>query len=190
LSLKKQRWEVRLVGQGGQGLALAGIILAEAAVRDGKNAVMNHTYGAQKRGGPSQADVVISEEEIDYPKVLDADLLVIFSEAAFDEYHHQLGNHGLLIFDSSQIRRALAKHDRVILMPFADISHQATGSGLSANMVALGFMVELTKLVSHRALAGALRKHSPKSHLQANQAAIEMGTQRAKSIKYRHDWNY
>ncbi|MCK4722735.1 MAG: 2-oxoacid:acceptor oxidoreductase family protein, partial [Dehalococcoidia bacterium] len=67
--MKKQRWEVRLVGQGGQGVALAGIILAEAAVRDGKNAVMNHTYGAQKRGGPSQADVVISGEEIDYPKV-------------------------------------------------------------------------------------------------------------------------
>lgn len=188
--MKKQRWEVRLVGQGGQGVALDGIILAEAAVRDGKNTVMNHIYGAQKRGGPSQADMIMSGEEIDYPKVLDADLLVIFSESAFDEYHHQLGNHGLLVFDSSQIKRALAKHDRVIPIPFADISHQATGSSLSANMVALGFVVELTKLVSHRALAGAVRKHSPKGRLQANQTAMEKGTQRAESIKYRHDWNY
>ena len=188
--MKKQRWEVRLVGQGGQGVALAGIILAEAAVRDGKNAVVNHTYGAQKRGGPSQADVIISGEEIDYPKVLDADMLVIFSEEAFNEYHHQLGNHGLLIFDCSQIKRAVAKHDRVIPIPFADISHQATGSSLSANMVALGFVVELTKLVSSRALAGAVRKHSPKGRLQANQSALEKGIQMAQSIKDRHDWNH
>jgi len=188
--LKRRRWEVRLVGQGGQGIALAGIILAEAAVRDGKNAVMNHTYGAQKRGGPSQADVVISGEEIDYPKVLDTDLLVIFSEAAFDEYHHQLGSHGSLIVDCSQIKRALAECDRVIPIPFADISQQATGSSLSANMVALGFVAELTKLVSRRSLVRAVSKHSPKGVLQANQTALERGIQMAESIKDRHDWNY
>jgi len=187
--LKKRRWEVRLVGQGGQGLALAGITLAEAAVRDGKNAIMNHIYGAQKRGGPSQADVVISQEEIDYPKVLDADLLVIFSEAAFDEYRHQLGSHGSIVFDNSQIKRALAECDRVIPIPFADISQQVTGSSLSANMVALGFIVELTKLVSHISLVRAVNKRSPKGGLEANQTALEKGIEMAISIKFGRNWD-
>jgi 2-oxoglutarate ferredoxin oxidoreductase subunit gamma len=188
--LKRRHWEVRLVGQGGQGLALAGTILAEAAVRDGKNTVMTHSYGAQRRGGPSRADVVISNEKIDYPKVLVADVLVIFSEAAFDQYHHQLASDGFLIVDSSQAKGALVEGTRNIPIPFADIAQQATGSNISANMVALGFVAELTKLVSRRALVGAVRKHSPKDGLQANQTALQRGIQMAKSVKRGENWGH
>ncbi|MFQ5925744.1 MAG: 2-oxoacid:acceptor oxidoreductase family protein [Dehalococcoidia bacterium] len=180
--MKRRRWEVRMAGQGGQGLGLAGIILAEAAVRDGKNAVMTHFYGAQQRGGPSRADVVISNEKIDYPQVLDADVLVIFSEVAFDRYHHQLASDGFLLVDSSQAKGALVEGAKSIPIPFADIAQQVTGSSISANLVALGFVVELTKLVSRRALVGAVRKHSPEDSLQANQTALERGIQIAGSI--------
>lgn len=188
--MKRRRWEVRLAGHGGQGLGLAGIILAEAAVRDGKNAVMTHSYGAQQRGGPSRADVVISNEKIDYPQVLDADVLVIFCEAAFDRYHRELASDGFLVVDSSQAKRSLVEGARSIPLPFADIAQQVTGSSISANMVALGFVAELTKLVSRRALVGAVRKHSPRDGLQANQTALERGIQIAKSIKSGENWGH
>ena len=65
-----ERCEIRLAGTGGQGAILAGILLAEAAIRDGKNVVQSQSYGPEARGGASRAEVVISDDEIYYPKVI------------------------------------------------------------------------------------------------------------------------
>ena len=71
------RYEIRLSGEGGQGIVLAGVILAEAAaIYDGKNATQTQVYGPESRGGASKAEVIISDEEIDYPKAMSVDLLL------------------------------------------------------------------------------------------------------------------
>ncbi|MDY6917190.1 MAG: 2-oxoacid:acceptor oxidoreductase family protein [Chloroflexota bacterium] len=181
--MKNKRWEVRLVGQGGQGLGLAGTVLAEAAIEDGNNAVINHFFGAQKRGGPSQADVIISTDEIDYPKVLQPDVLVIFSEEAFEECHQHLPEHGLVVVDTSHVRRALGGFPLVTAVPLSKLSEEATGSSLSANIVALGLVAERTKMVSRRALSQALRKLSPAGGLHANQTALKRGMEIAESLR-------
>ena len=63
-----QRYELRFSGSGGQGMILAGIIMAEAAaIYDGKQAVQSQSYGPESRGGASRSEVIISNEEIDYP---------------------------------------------------------------------------------------------------------------------------
>ena len=65
------RTEIRLAGEGGQGMILAGIILAEAAaIYDGKNAVQSQSYGPEARGGASKSEVIIASEEIDFPEVI------------------------------------------------------------------------------------------------------------------------
>ena len=80
------RYEIRLSGSGGQGLVLAGIILAEAAgIYEGKNVVQTVSYGPAARGGTSRADVVISDEEIDYPKAMGLDILLAMNQMACDE---------------------------------------------------------------------------------------------------------
>ncbi|HHV17889.1 MAG TPA: 2-oxoacid:ferredoxin oxidoreductase subunit gamma, partial [Thermoanaerobacterales bacterium] len=61
-----ERTEIRLSGSGGQGLILAGIILAEATILDGKNAVQSQSYGPEARGGASRAEIIISNASIDY----------------------------------------------------------------------------------------------------------------------------
>ena len=75
-----KRWEIRLSGTGGQGLILAGIILAEAAIIDGFNAVQSQSYGPEARGGASKAEVIISDEEINYPKIGNAGILLAMSQ--------------------------------------------------------------------------------------------------------------
>ena len=73
------RYEIRLSGEGGQGLVLAGKILAEAAaIYDDKNATQSQSYGPEARGGASRSEVIISDEEIDYPVVF-----VDFAVSAF-----------------------------------------------------------------------------------------------------------
>jgi len=181
--VKGRRWEVKLAGVGGQGLALAGLVLADAAVRDGKHTVMTHAYGAQQRGGPSEADVIISDEQIDYPKVIEADVLVLFGEEAYEKHHRRLPRNGLVMVDTSEMTRSLGGNARVLSVPFASISEEVTGSSISGNMVALGFVAELTKLVSRRSLMRALRRMSRREDLAAMQAAMERGIDVARSTK-------
>ena len=82
-----KRTEIRLAGEGGQGMILAGIILAEAAAMyDDKYAVQTQSYGPEARGGASKAEVIIDSGEIDYPEVINADVLVALSQEACDKY--------------------------------------------------------------------------------------------------------
>jgi Pyruvate/2-oxoacid:ferredoxin oxidoreductase gamma subunit len=94
------RVEFRLSGSGGQGLLLAGIVLAEAAILDDKNAVQTQSYGPEARGGASKAEVVVSDEEIDYPKAVDPDYLLALTPESYRTYGPLMGK-GLIIVDSS-----------------------------------------------------------------------------------------
>ncbi len=75
--------QIRFGGVGGQGMVLAGRLLGKAAALfDGKEAVCTQTYGPEARGGASRADVVISDSPIDYPFVVEADVLAVFLQEA------------------------------------------------------------------------------------------------------------
>ena len=80
------RTEVRFAGFGGQGILFAGITLGRAAcLYGGKQATQTQSYGTEARGGASRCDVVIDEEEVDYPGVTSPDILVAFSQEAYDK---------------------------------------------------------------------------------------------------------
>lgn len=79
-----KRTEIRLAGEGGQGMILAGIILAEAAaIYDGKQATQTQSYGPEARGGASRSEVVISDDEIDHPEVLEPNIVIALSQEAY-----------------------------------------------------------------------------------------------------------
>jgi 2-oxoglutarate ferredoxin oxidoreductase subunit gamma len=98
------RLEVRFGGTGGQGVILAGIILAEAAALfEEKEAVQSQAYGPEARGGASKSEVIISTEDIDYPKVLTPDIYIVYSEEAYKKYIDELKSGGTLIYDTYYI---------------------------------------------------------------------------------------
>ena len=81
------RTEIRIGGFGGQGVILAGIILGKAAsLFDEKEAVQTQSYGPEARGGASKCEVVISDSEVDYPKVQSPDILIAMSNEALIKY--------------------------------------------------------------------------------------------------------
>ncbi|MHA2407813.1 MAG: 2-oxoacid:acceptor oxidoreductase family protein [Candidatus Ranarchaeia archaeon] len=82
-----QRTEIRFAGTGGQGMISVAIILGEAiSLYDWKHAVQTQSYGPESRGTAARADVVVSENRIDYPKVSNPDILVIMSQGAWEKY--------------------------------------------------------------------------------------------------------
>ena len=174
-----QRFEIQLAGEGGQGLILAGVILAEAAaVHDGKHVAQTQSYGPEARGGASGSEVVISDEEIDYPKVIESDVLLAMSQKACDEYFHHVKSDGLLIVDSVHVDRVPTT--RALRVPLSQIAEEATGRRITANIVALGFIVGLTGVVSTEAVEAAVAARAPKGTLELNLAALRAGLDAAR----------
>src|SRR4030042_4909584 len=96
------RYEIRLGGSGGQGIILMGIILAEAiGIYEGKSVAQTQSYGPEARGGSSKSEVVISDEEIDYPKAMKPDLLLAMNQKSCDDFYPDLKPDGMLIVDST-----------------------------------------------------------------------------------------
>ena len=181
---ENSRTEIRLAGEGGQGMILAGIVLAEAAaIYDGKNAIQTQSYGPEARGGASKAEVIIGEGEIDYPKVISADVLVVMSQEACDKYASALKKDGLLIVDEEKVGRVPTT--RAIKAPITRLAVETTGKTITANVVALGVLVGLTQIVSREAIEKAVAARAPKGTEDMNRAALAAGFAAAEQLSGR-----
>jgi len=169
------RIEIRLSGSGGQGLILGGIILAEAAIQDGNNAIQSQSYGPEARGGASKAEVIISDEEIDFPKVEEADVLLAMTEIAYKKYIKGLKKDGILIADSSINIGTENKPYRVLHVPIIGTAQEKLGKAMVANIVALGVIQQLTEVVSKESLEAAVLNRVPKGTEELNRTALSEG---------------
>ncbi len=168
-----KQYEIRLAGTGGQGAILAGILLAEAAIQDGKNVVQTQSYGPEARGGASRAEVIISDSEIHYPKVTDADITLCMGQEACDRYGCQMRKDGLLILDSDHVTRAPTT--RAVHAPLTSTALEVTGREIVANVVGLGVLVGLTGIVSREALEKAVQGRAPRGTEEINLKALAAG---------------
>ena len=167
------RVEFRLSGSGGQGLLLAGIVLAEAAIIDGKNAVQTQSYGPEARGGSSKAEVVISDDDIDYPTATDPDFLLALTADAYKTYAPLVKN-GLVITDSSVALDASIKA-RTLALPILSTAAEEVGKKVTANIVALGVLGGLSKVAGREALRKAVLARVPKGTEDLNLKALDAG---------------
>lgn len=169
------RYEIRLAGAGGQGLLLAGLMLAEAAaIYDNKNAVQSQSYGPEARGGMSRSELIISDDEIDYPKVQEPNILLAMTQESADRYSCDVRKDAIIIVDSSHVERKPAV-GRVFSVPITAIAKEVTGAPLAASVVALGVIAGLTGVVSQRALLAAVQARAPRGTREKNKAALEAG---------------
>jgi 2-oxoglutarate ferredoxin oxidoreductase subunit gamma len=171
------RVEFRLSGSGGQGLLLAGITLAEAAIHAGKNAVQTQSYGPEARGGSSKAEVVISDEEIDYPKATDPDFLLALTNDAYKTYGPLMVK-GLIITDTSVTLDPAIKA-RTVALPILSSAAEKVGKKVVANMVALGVLGGLSGVASREVLKKAVVARVPKGTDELNVKALEVGLELA-----------
>jgi len=177
----QDRFEIRLSGSGGQGLILAGVMLAQAiGTIDGKNVVQSQSYGPEARGGASRADVVISNDEIYYPKTMKLDLLLALTQEACDTYYHDLKENGILIIDSLMVTQPPTP--RYYGFPFVDLARHEIGVAMVANVISLGAICELTGIVSKKGLTEVVKMRAPKGTEEKNLKALELGFKIAKDV--------
>jgi len=168
--------QLRLSGTGGQGLILAGIILAEAALMDGKLAVQSQSYGPEARGGSSKSEVIISEATIHYPKITVPNVVLAMSQQACQKYTVDLPADGILITDSLFVQNLPDKQfKKVYELPITHTAQDALGKALFANIIALGDIVKITGVVSIEALTKAVLARVPKGTEAINEKALKLG---------------
>ncbi len=178
------RYEIRLSGEGGQGLVLAGKILAEAAaIYDDKNATQSQSYGPEARGGASRSDVIISDEEIDYPKALNIDLLLALTQESCNRYTRDLKDDGILLVDSEAVRDVPQGNFKIFNLPMVEIAKNEIGKAMVANIVALGIIASLIKIISEDAIESAILARVPKGTENMNLKAFKIGLERGEALQ-------
>ncbi len=178
------RYEIRFSGAGGQGLILAGVIMAEAAsIYQGIQAVQSQSYGPEARGGASKSEVIISDDIIDYPKVTKCDALLALTQEACDKYSHDLKEGGILLIDSDLVLRQPPGNFKVVKFNITNTAKNEVGREIVTNIVALGAMVALTGVVSKENAEKAVLSRVPEAFLELNKKAFNIGYEKAIAAK-------
>lgn len=179
IDLPRPRMEVRLAGSGGQGLILAGLVLAEAAgLHDGREVAMAQSYGPEARGGASRAEVIISDQPIDYPLCERVDILLALTQEAADTYSWDLRPDAWILVDSDLVTHPPTS--RALAVPFTAAARDRLGKIMVANVIALGALAEATGLVRRTSLEKALLKRVPTGTEALNRKALAMGAKLAR----------
>jgi 2-oxoglutarate ferredoxin oxidoreductase subunit gamma len=170
-----KRIEIRISGLGGQGVVLAGQILGKAAVYDGKNAVQTQSYGAEARGSSAKSEVIISDSKIGFPMVRKCDILVALSQEAVDRNIKDLKEDGVLLVDDGIVKVLPETKARIFKLPASQIAETSFKDKLYANIVILGALTKLTKVVSEESMKQAIADSVPKKVANRNLQAYSKG---------------
>lgn len=163
-------------GSGGQGVVTAAIILSEAAVlHDGLNAVQTQAYGPAARGGATRADVIISDDKINYPMVVQPNILVCLTQESYNQYAQIIRPGGLLITDMRFVKIERKVDARQRELPIYEKVMEAIGNPVVFNIAMLGALISLEPLVSKEAVLSVLQHRVPASFLEINRQAFSLG---------------
>ncbi len=168
------REEIVIGGFGGQGIILAGFIIGQAAaIFDGRNATFTQDYGPEARGGACRAQVVISDKLVSYPYIEKPSVLVVMSQEAYTKYAPELGKGAPLLIDKDLVKIQGSKN-KAFAIPATRMA-QELGRPAVANIVMLGFLTAITKIVSTDAIKKSLLQSVPKGTEELNTKAFEQG---------------
>jgi 2-oxoglutarate ferredoxin oxidoreductase subunit gamma len=167
------RLEIRITGFGGQGIVLAGIIIGKAfALFENQQAVMTQAYGPEARGGASSANLVISDEAIDYPFVQEPDVLIAISQEAYTRFHREVKPGGTVLIDDELVNPFL--YDKYYGIPATNLAEEL-GRRIVTNVVMVGFFTAVTRLVKLESVTSALQVSVKQKTIPLNMKALMTG---------------
>ncbi|MGB4238229.1 MAG: 2-oxoacid:acceptor oxidoreductase family protein [Candidatus Hydrothermia bacterium] len=175
--MERNKIEITLAGSGGQGLILAGLVLADAAgIEEGMEIVQTVEYGPEARLGTSRSDLIISRKIISYPKVIHPDVLVVLSQSAYDKFNKIVKIPGAIILDTFNTKEFSKDTEgiEIVALPFTEIVRERIGTPLVLNMLVLGFLAKKYNLVRLKSLQNAVDRRV-KKYQDLNKKALQEG---------------
>lgn len=176
-----ERYRFLLSGSGGQGVITMAILLAEtAAIEENLTAVQSQSYGPEARGGATRSDVIISDSEIYFPKVLQPNILVALTDEACTKYLPLIRPGGLCLYDSDLVHPNARIDADKIGIPMYHTVLAKMGRAVAFNICVLGVLATLTNIVDLTSLEHVVERRFAKAHFAANRDALRLGEELAK----------
>jgi 2-oxoglutarate ferredoxin oxidoreductase subunit gamma len=175
--------QIRLSGFGGQGVVLAGVLLGEAGVIEGKNISGSNSYGVQARGSGCKSEVVLSDGPIDFPHLVTADILVAMSQGAYNMYCGDVREtSGVILYDEGLVHPKNGLKVKQWRVPATEYAVKKLKNKQVANIILIGALVETTKIVSPKAIQKAIHIHVGERFRTLNLKALQVGMELGRQI--------
>ena len=166
--------KIILTGFGGQGIILAARILGEAAaLGDHRESTFIQSYGPESRGGACSAQVIVSDDIIHYPFIKNPDILICMSQLGYEKFSGTMKPNGILLIDQDLIHPRSKKQD-FFSIPATRMAEEL-GHKMMANIIMLGFLTAITKVVSMSAVQSTVSKSVPEGTKEINIHAFSKG---------------
>ena len=170
-----ERMELRLAGSGGQGVILASIILAEAAVNAGKFACQTQSYGPEARGGSCKAEAIVSDTKISYPEVSDPVFVMALTQDAANKYVMNLREDAIVLLDAGVVPPEGAHKYKLYQLPILETAEHKIGKLMTANIVAVGAINRILGICDFDTLAETVRNRVTRGTEELNLKALSAG---------------
>jgi 2-oxoglutarate ferredoxin oxidoreductase subunit gamma len=176
-----ERSRIVFSGSGGQGVITAAIILAKAAaIFENRNAIQSQSYGAAARGGATRTDIIISGSEINFPKVVQPNILVSLTQESYNKFSPIIRPGGLLLVDSKYVTIAKKVDAKHITLPMFDTVIKEIGKPIVFNICMLGALMGISKLIKPESILKVLETTIPKDFMAMNKQALDLGMKMGK----------
>ena len=181
------RHQLRFTGVGGQGVLLAGEILAAAKIKQGGYGVKAATYTSQVRGGPTKVDIILDDEEILYPYANEGEIEYMLSTAqiSYDQFKSGVKEGGVIVIEPNLVTPTQEDIDRweMYAIPIISIAKEEVGNVVTQSVVALGVTVEMTQVLPNELVFETMISKVPPKFVELNKTAYELGVKYAKEAK-------
>ncbi|WP_331775970.1 2-oxoacid:acceptor oxidoreductase family protein [Sulfurospirillum sp. 1612] len=178
------RRQLRFVGVGGQGVILAGEILAEAKIDDGGYGVKASTYTSQVRGGPTKVDILLDDHEILFPYANEGEIefMIATAQVSYNNFKNGVKDGGVIVVEPNLVTPSEEDRKRWTIydIPIITIAKEEVGNVITQSVVALSITVEMTKVLDHELVKKIMLEKVPAKVHEANLKAYELGIKYAK----------
>ncbi len=181
------RHQLRFTGVGGQGVLLAGEILAAAKIKAGGYGVKAATYTSQVRGGPTKVDIILDDEEILYPYANEGEIEYMLSTAnvSYNQFKNGVKDGGIIVFEPNLVSPTQEDLDRweMYAIPIITIAKEEVGNVVTQSVVALGVTIEMTKVLPEELVYETMISKVPPKFVELNKTAYNLGVKYAREAK-------
>ena len=178
--------EILMAGFGGQGILLAGKVLAHAAMQDGFQVSWLPSYGPEMRGGTANVIVCISKEPIGSPLIARPRALLAMNLPSLEKFAPLVKPGGVIVVNATMIKERSGRDDCIEVHVDSRGLARDVGNDRAANFVMLGAYVGASGVVPAEAIEHAIQEEftgSKSKYVPANQAAFRAGLAKGREVE-------
>jgi 2-oxoglutarate ferredoxin oxidoreductase subunit gamma len=178
--------EIIMAGFGGQGMLLAGKVLAEAAMAQGLEVSWLPSYGPEMRGGTANVTVAISDLPIASPLVTRPHALLVMNLPSLEKFGPLVKPGGVIVINRTMVKRDPERADCAVVHVDAREVATEAGSSRAANFVMLGAYVGASGIVSPEAVEDTMEHEftgAKAKFVPVNVAAFRAGLAEGRKVE-------